>query len=51
MKIATLETIKQIINNIKNSFINKENIIVLTQAEYDKLETKDIETFYFIKEE
>lgn len=51
MKIATLETVKQIVNNIKNSFVSKEKIVVLTQAEYNAIGTKDTETFYFIKEE
>lgn len=46
-----LRMINRIVYNIKNKYIKKDKFVVLTQAEYDALETKDTETFYFIKEE
>lgn len=34
-----------------NKIANKDNFVTLTQAEYDALETKDPDTYYFIEEE
>lgn len=50
MKIATLESVTKIVNKIQSLYIRKSKFVVLTQEEYDRLGTKNEDTYYFIKE-
>lgn len=51
MKYVGNNTIKKILDSLKSLFITKDKFKVLTQAEYNELEIKDTDTYYFIKEE